>query len=211
MNRCVIVGAAPVDDPVRLRDYVRPDDVIVAADGGQKTLQAMGLVPALVVADFDSSTLPEAFDSATEVIRLPVCKDETDTLTAAHIAFERGCRDFLLLGCLGGRLDHTVANLQVLADLTAKGCRAMLADECNEVILWEPGKYQLSYRSDRGFSLLAYDKAVTGVCIRQAAYMLENGILTSDNPLGVSNAFLPGLPAEISFKTGRLLVFCSKD
>lgn len=211
MNRCVIVGAAPVDDPVRLRDYVRPDDVIVAADGGQKTLQAMGLTPALLVADFDSSLPPESLDPATTVVRLPVCKDETDTLAAANMAFEQGCRDFLLLGCLGGRLDHTVANLQVLAALTARGCRVVLADECNEVTLWEPGEHQLPYRADRGFSLLAYDKAVTGVCIRQAAYMLENGILTSDNPLGVSNAFLPGLPAEISFKTGRLLVFCSKD
>lgn len=211
VKRCVIVGAAPVADPDCLRKKLLPDDFLVAADGGQDTLRAMGRTPALLVADFDSSVIAEELSPATEVVRLPVCKDETDTLVAATIAVERGYRDFLLLGCLGGRLDHTVANLQVLAALTAKGCRVVLADEQNDVTLWEPGKHRLAWRADRIFSLLAYDQEVTGVAIRQAAYTLENGTLTSNNPLGISNAFLPGLPAEISFETGRLLVFCSKD
>ena len=211
MNRCVIVGAAPVANPACLRTYLREDDWFVAADGGQNTMQAMGITPALVVADFDSSGCPQEKDAAVEVVHLPVCKDETDTLAAAMIAFERGYRCFLLLGCLGGRLDHTMANIQVMAALTAKGCHVVLADEHNEVTLWEPGEYRLDFRPHAGFSLLAYDSVVTGVSIRQAAYTMENGCLTSDYPLGISNEFLPELPAEISFKTGRLLVFSSKD
>lgn len=212
LNRCVIVGAAPVKDPARLAEYLRRDDFLVAADGGWQTLCAMGQVPALMVADFDSFPPDQALPAGgTEVLRLPVRKDETDTLAAVQVALARGFCDFLLLGCLGGRLDHTLGNIQVLAALAAKGCRGVLADEQNEVMLWQPGTYRLAFRPDRGFSLLAYDSHVTGVTIRQAAYPLTDGVLTSDYPLGVSNAFLPGQDAQISFETGRLLVFLSKD
>lgn len=211
MKRCVIVGAAPIADPAFLRDFLRSDDVVIAADGGYDTLQRIAVTPALLVADFDSSGERARYPADMEVIRLPVRKDKTDTLAAADIAFERGYREFLLLGCLGGRPDHTMANIQVMAALTAKGCSVTMADDRNELRLWESGHHRLDYRADSGFSLLAYDPVVTGVTIRQASYTVENATLTSDDPLGVSNAFLPGTPAEISFETGRLLVFCCKE
>ena len=211
MNRCVIVGAAPVADPAYLKQLLHPDDFLVAADGGQDTMHAMGCAPALLVADFDSSCSAAPLSDATEVVQLPACKDDTDTLAAVKLARQRGYREFLLLGCLGGRLDHTIANLQVLASLTADGCSAVLADEHNEVRLWEPGEHQLPYRADSGFSLLAFDPVVVGITIRQAVYTLENGTLTSNFPLGISNEFVPELPALVSFTSGRLLVVCSKD
>lgn len=211
MKRCVIVGAAPVADPTSLRDLLRPDDLVIAADGGYDTLRAIGVTPSLLVADFDSATDGGDYPAGIEVVRLPVRKDETDTLAAADMAFERGYREFLLLGCLGGRPDHAMANIQVMARLTARGCRAVIADDRNEITLWEAGSHRLEYRAGYGFSLLAYDPVVTGVTIRRAAYTVENATLTSDVPLGVSNAFLPALPAEISFETGRLLVFCCKE
>lgn len=212
MNRCVIIGAAPMVDPLWMRSRLQAEDWIIAADGGYQSACAAGITPALLVADFDSSSVgPDAVAPDTEVTELPTHKDQTDTLAAAEIAYSRGYRDFLLLGCLGGRLDHTVANIQVMASLAARGCRVTLEDERNQVTLWEPGKHALAFKEGGGFSLLAYDPQVTGVTIRQAAYPLVDGVLTSDFPLGVSNAFLPGLPALISIKTGRLLVFCSKD
>lgn len=212
MNRCVIIGAAPMADPLWICSRLRAGDWVLAADGGYQSARAAGITPALLVADFDSfpggraAVLPD-----TEVAVLPTHKDQTDTLAAVEIAYSRGFREYLLLGCLGGRLDHTIANIQVMASLTARGCRVTLQDERNRVTLWEPGEHELPFEENGGFSLLAYDPQVTGVTIRQAAYPLTNAVLTSDFPLGVSNAFLPGQPALISIKTGRLLVFCSKD
>lgn len=212
MNRCVIIGAAPMADPTWICSRLRTGDWIIAADGGYQSARAAGLTPALLAADFDSSPAgPDVLSPDTEVAALPTHKDQTDTLAAAEIAYSRGYREYLLLGCLGGRLDHTVANIQVMASLTARGCRVTLEDERNRVSLWEPGEHELPFEQGRGFSLLAYDPQVTGVTIRQAAYPLAEAVLTSDFPLGVSNAFLPGLPALISTKSGRLLVFCSKD
>lgn len=209
MKRCVIVGAAPGLSVDFLHRSITADDYVVAADGGYAVLQLAGIRPAILVADFDSMTV-DTYPLDVEVVNLPIRKDETDTAAAVNLAYDRGCRDFLLLGCLGGRLDHTVANFQVMADLTAKGCRVAIADEQNWVTLWQPGTYTLPPKDNAGFSLLAYDPIVSDLTIRHASYTVEDATITSDCPLGVSNAFLPNQSAEISFSSGRLLVFCCK-
>ena len=210
MKRCVIVGAAPGLSCDFLLESITAEDYVIAADGGYSALQIAEIQPAVLVADFDSMMIPDNCSSDIEILHLPVRKDETDTAAAVNLAYDRGYRDFLLLGCLGGRLDHTVANFQIMADLTAKGCRVAIEDEQNFVTLWLPGEHTLPAQQYTGFSLLAYDPVVSGVTIRRASYTVENTTLTSNCPLGVSNAFLPDQTAEISFSSGRLLVFCCK-
>ncbi len=211
MNRCVIVGAAPADDLRYMDTLIADDDFLIAADGGYNTLLQIHRVPAMLVADFDSAERQSSYPAGVDVCVLPVRKDDTDTLAAAKMAVDRGYTDFLLLGCMGGRLDHTFANLQVMAWLNRQGCRVQMADKGTLLTMLSPGNHVLEFVPDRGFSLLAYDEPVTSLTVQDASYTVEDATLTTDIPLGVSNAFLPNQPVKISFATGRLLVLLCKE
>ncbi len=204
MKRCVIFGASPTVDAAALQNFLRADDFCIAADGGGKLAAALGVIPALTVADHDSS-FPA--DDRGECVRLPVQKDVTDTRAAMDIAFERGYRDFLLLGCLGGRMDHTVANLLSARQLTEKGARVTLRDAKNELTILLPGEYSLQ---DRGFSVFAMTETVKGLALTGVQYPLDNFTLTSDNPLCVSNRVTDSHTC-LKFTDGVLLLIYAKD
>lgn len=209
MSRCVILSAGPVEDSERLRPLLKTDDWIIAADGGGRLAAALGVKPAVLVADFDSSAPPDT-GGDTEIVRLPTEKDWTDTQAAAMLALDRGSRDFLLLGCTGGRLDHTLANIAVLLYLLRRGADALMADERNFLRLYGPGRYRVERRAGYKLSLFPYGGEVEGITVKNVRYPLEKARLTPDNSLGVSNEFLEN-PAEISFDKGVLMVFLSKD
>ena len=117
MKSCYIVAAAELA-PERLRP--EPGDLLIAADAGLLHLERLGLAPDLALGDFDSlGYVPEA----PQVEVCPVRKDDTDTMTGLRLGLGRGCREFVIVGALGGRLDHTVANLQALCWLCTQGAR----------------------------------------------------------------------------------------
>ena len=209
-NRCVILSAGPVEDAGRLRGLLRPDDWVIAADGGLRLAQRLGVRPAAVVADFDSYTAELPPDAADEIVRLPVCKDGTDTMAAARLGLERGYASFLLLGCTGGRLDHTMGNIAVLLYLLEQGAEAWLVDEHSGVRMLYPGEFTLPLHKDCRFSLLPYAGRVEGITVQSAAYPLKDAVLQPDDTLGISNEFLEK-DVQISFKAGILMVFLAKD
>ena len=178
-----------------------PGDLVIAADGGYAQLG--GIHADLVVGDFDSlGYVPEG----ETVLRHPVQKDDTDTMLAARIGLERGFRAFVLLGGVGGRLDHTLANIQTLAFLRAGGAHAALLGEGGETITMIENE-SLRFRAGLSgiLSAFCYGARAEGVYERGLAYALDDATLTNDNPLGVSNAFT-GAAAEVSVRQGRLLV-----
>lgn len=209
MNRCVIVSAGPVSDVSALRTLLRPDDLVIAADGGWRLAESLGVNPTVIVADFDSSTMPSVSGS-TEIVRLPVRKDCTDTAAAVAYALERGYTDFLLLGCVGGRLDHQYAAIQLLIQLAQKGCRAVLADGNNRITAVTESPYIAEPMHGWSLSLFAFGGTVHELSIHGAAYELSDYDLHPADPLCVSNA-AETVPCEITFSDGTLLLFRSKD
>ncbi len=208
-NRCVILSAAPICDPLALAGYLLPDDYIVAADGGWQLAKQMGCDPALLVADFDSLDAPEALEGV-EWITLPTEKDVTDTAEAMRLAYEKGYRSFLLLGCTGGRLDHQQAALIVAADYARRGCEVTLADEQNEIHLLTPGSYIYPACPDEKISLFAFGGDVTGLFVEGLKYTVSDYTLSPYDPLCVSNEWV-GEDACLSFKSGLLMLYFSKD
>ncbi len=209
MSRCVILSAAPVSDVSALRELLRPDDTFIAADGGWKLAESLGVTLTAIVADFDSSTLPCLPDSV-EIVRLPVRKDCTDTAAAVDYAREKRFTDFLLLGCVGGRLDHQYAATQLLVQLAEAGCHAEMADGDNRIFATASSPYIAEPMRDWSLSLFAFGGTVRGLSIRGAAYELTDYDLQPADPLCVSNA-AESAPCEITFSDGTLLVFRSKD
>lgn len=209
MSRCVIVCAGPFRDPVALASRLLPEDYVIAADGGWRLASLMGVTPAVLVADFDSMPAPTIPDGV-KVITLPVEKDVTDTAKALEIGFEAGCREFLLLGCTGGRLDHLQAVLIVAADYARRGCDVTVADEQNEIHLLTPGSYVFPVRPEEKVSLFAFGGDVIGLFAEGLKYGIADLTLSPFDPLCVSNQCLEE-DACISFKDGLLLLYFSKD
>ncbi|MBB2955150.1 thiamine pyrophosphokinase [Bifidobacterium commune] len=100
------------------------DALVIAADGGFDHANVLGIKPDLVIGDFDSAnaSIPQGI----ETIRLPAEHDDPDMLSALKIGWSRGCRDFFIYGALGGRIDHAIANVQLLAFLSHHGGRGLL-------------------------------------------------------------------------------------
>jgi thiamine pyrophosphokinase len=209
MSRCVILSAGPVSDVEALRSLLLPDDVYIAADGGYRLAQALGVPLMAVVADFDSSIKPKLPDEV-EVVCLPVRKDCTDTAAAVAYARDKDFTDFLLLGCIGGRLDHQYAAMQLLVQLSRSGCRAEMADADNCITAVISSPCHVQPMCNWSMSLFAFGGVVRGLTIRGAAYELENYDLQPDNALCVSNAVDAGA-CEITFEDGVLLLFRAKD
>lgn len=186
-----------------LTEHPAEGDLILAADAGYQNCRSAGLHPTLVIGDFDSMTAPEG----ETLLRLPVEKDDTDTMRAARVGLERGCRDFVLYGGTGGRrADHTLANLQTLVFLASRGAQArMIAPGC----VWRVLKNaRLDFPAGmRGtLSVFCPDGEARGVRIAGTKYTLNDGTLRSDFPLGVSNAFT-GEPASVEVREGTLLIY----
>lgn len=209
MGRCVILSAAPTRDPLALAGYLLPDDYIVAADGGWQLAQQMGVRPAMLVADFDSLSMPIAMENV-ELASLPIEKDITDTAEAMRLAYEKGYCSFLLLGCTGGRLDHQQAALAVAADYARQGCDVVLADEKNEIHLLVPGNYVYPACPDEKISLFAFGEDVTGLFVDGLKYTVSDYTLSPYDALCVSNEWV-GEDACLSFKSGLLMLYFSKD
>ena len=121
---CCIVGAGP--SPA----YVKDGAFVIAADGGLSKLQALGIIPDLILGDFDSLGSRPAGDN---VLTYPVEKDDTDTMLAIKEAIWRGYQTLYISGGIGGRLDHTMANLQSLLFARKCGVEAFLVGE-NEAV-----------------------------------------------------------------------------
>ena len=193
---CYIICALPQNHSFS----PKPGDLVIAADGGYAHLG--GIKPDLVVGDFDSLGYVPADE---QVVRHPAEKDDTDTMLAAKIGIERGYRAFVLLGGVGGRLDHTLANIQTLAFLREHGARAALIGEDETITLLHNESLRFRAELSGTVSVFSYGAVAYGVYERGLAYALTNATLTDSNPLGVSNAFT-GAPAEVSVRAGRLLV-----
>ena len=201
---CVIVGAGELEDAVIRR---REGDLVIAADGGLKYLERAGIAPDIALGDFDSlgyrPDLPE-------VIYHPPEKDDTDTMLAVREGFARGFDTFVIYAGLGGRLDHTVANLQTLAFIAENGGRGYLVG--GSAVSTAVKDASISFGAgERGMiSVFCMGEKAEGVTISGLKYEVENAELIPYLPLGASNEFT-GRPAKIEVKHGTLLVMWQQD
>ena len=194
---CVIAASMPENDL-----YIPDGSFCIAADKGLLQLRARGIEPDLVVGDFDSlGFVPDA----RELVRHPVEKDDTDMLLAAREGLRRGCRQFLLYGGLGGRLDHTLANVQTLGFLREHGACGVLFGEGTAITLLEVGAMRFPASAQGTISVFCFGDKAEGVRETGLFYPLENATLTNTFPLGVSNAFR-GCESEVSVQKGKLLL-----
>ncbi|MBQ8537660.1 MAG: thiamine diphosphokinase [Clostridia bacterium] len=184
--------------------WAQAGDLVLCADGGYEASLALGLKPDRLIGDMDSRSADEQV--CCPVSRYPVMKDETDTILCLQEGMAMGVTEFVVLGGLGGRLDHTYANIQAMAYGLEQGIAVTLTGQNSMARLLEPGEYRFPCRKGEKVSLFAYTPVVTGLTLRGMIYPLEEAVLEANFPLGVSNG-VSSKEGTISFRTGRLLAF----
>jgi thiamine pyrophosphokinase len=206
--RTLIFVNGTVPDLATLRRWVRPDDDILAADGGAHHAVAMGLRPRVIVGDLDSveAALVESLVAqGTELEKHPTAKNETDLELAIERALRDGATEIVLLGALGGRLDQSLANVLLMAQRDWPAPIHLV--DANEIATVIHGGEQIVLEAAPGstVSLLPLSAEVTGITYTGMLYPLENATLLLGSTRGVSNEVVSH-PATVRIGAGIALV-----
>ncbi len=206
---CYIFGAGdrtPCD--IELTD----DDLVIAADGGFDYLEELGLRADYVLGDFDSV---ESSHLPSDCMRYPRKKDDTDLMLAARLGLERGYTEFVIYGGLGGRLDHTIGNIQVLIFLSQNGAvGTLVGDTCYLRVITDGvitfGKDLPENQAGNLCSVFSLSDVSVNVSIQGFEYEVEGTTLTNSFPLGISNEFT-GRKGIINVQKGTLAVLWQRN
>ena len=201
--RCVIISGgefSPISE-------IYTDDYVIACDKGYEYAVSCGIMPDLVVGDFDSYSGDVARDIPVD--RYVSEKDDTDTMIAVRFAIEQGFDELAVFCALGGRLDHMLANLQSAKFAAEHGADVWLHDKSSEIYVFSGGIRRIEKKEGYSLSVFALSDECSGVNIKGAKYSLEDASVTNAFPIGVSNEWREYY-AEISADSGILMVVLSK-
>jgi thiamine pyrophosphokinase len=206
--RAVIFVNGTILDYTQLARWLRPDDYLIAADGGARHCAALGILPAVLVGDLDSITpelLAEYEQAGVAIERHPPRKDETDLELAVRRAVADGATEILLLGALGGRLDQTLANL--LLPARQEWTVPILLADGRQLARVVRGGESVTIRGAEGdtVSVVPMSAEVTGITYTGLEYPLVDATLRLGSTQGVSNR-MAGESATIRIASGILLV-----
>ncbi|NCC87284.1 MAG: thiamine diphosphokinase [Clostridia bacterium] len=201
---CYIVGAGSFDNTPF---DVKKDDFVIAADGGYEYLKKLNIKANILLGDFDSlSEIP----NHPNIIKHPKQKDDTDMILAVETGLELGYKYFVIYGGLGGRLDHTIANIQTITYISRQGATAYLVGEGLVITAITNGKIEFDSSKSGGISIFCSGSDAKGVYLKNLKYELNDAILTSNYPLGVSNEFI-GKDSIVSVDSGTLVVMWNEN
>lgn len=227
MTVCALVGAAPFNaECFRERLDANAYECVIAVDGGLAHLESIGCVPDVVLGDFDSlGHAPEGLPDWVEVYPYPTHKDESDMELALRLVQERGFDEVAVYAAIGGRLDHTLANLQLFASFNEQGLHVEAIDLIEEdagakrapqdavarigtalTFLTGPAELVLEPYPGETVSVFSMSDESSGVTETGFSYLLDHVVLTNRTSWGLSNEFTDS-PATISVDTGTLVVF----
>ena len=206
MKRCCIFAGGELGEKA---DCWLPERIgyVICADRGLVHAQKLGIEPDVIVGDFDSyeGELP----SGAEIHRSVPEKDDTDTMLAVKIAIERGYDSIVLLGGLGGRFDHTFANIQTMRYAFEHGCEMSVLSDDNCLYIQGAGSRSYDRREDWYFSVFALTPEVRIKELSGVKYELRDYTLTDSFPLGVSNEITAN-EAVVDIADGIALIVYSK-
>lgn len=208
----VIVANAPELDLTPYLGLIRSADLVIAADGGALPLLWANIVPQIVIGDLDSvdpGAQADLVARGAELRSFPRAKDETDLELALLYAVEQGAETIDVLGALGGRWDHTLANVTMLAMPELRGRKVRLLAEKQALFLVRDQADLPGMHGDT-LSLIPLSAQVHGVTTRGLLYPLADATLHRERARGISNVLLDP-PGHVELRDGLLLVVHHDD
>lgn len=208
-QKVIIISGGRLIDPVFFHKMVEDmkNRLIICCDGGARNFQYLGVKPDVVIGDMDSIDpiqLENYSAQGIKIIKYSVNKDFTDTELALDYALKFNPEEIFIWGALGGRLDHTLANVFLLFKGEEKGINTYLVDEYGEAFVLDK-KAVFNNEKGKTVSLLALSPKVTGINLSGFLYPMEKGTLKMGETRGVSNIVNEDR-ATISVRSGKLLV-----
>ncbi len=207
MGKAVVVSGGEIERDF-LKELVKTTDIVVGADVGGEICLKFGIIPDVVVGDMDSivqRTRKVLSGMGCEFKEFPKSKDKTDTLLAVEEAVNRiGHGEIFVVGALGKRIDHTLANLELLYPLRWEGVRVSIVDEKTRIFGFS-GRCEISGRRGDTLSLFALWGPAKGVRSTGLKYPVGGIVFLPDFPIGVSNE-LVSEEASIEVDGSLLLV-----
>ena len=200
---CYIFGAMPIDS---FNLKINENDIVIAADAGIINVRKFNIEPDYIIGDFDSLGYTPT-DSNT--IIHPIEKDDTDTMLAVKLGFKKGYKDFRIFGGIGGRLDHTFANIQTASYIAENDGNAVFYGNNENFTVIKNNGIKFPKENKGNISIFALEDC-KNITIKGTYYELEDGNLSTNFPLGASNKF-NGNEATISVEQGKLLIIWEKQ
>jgi len=207
MPRCIIFANGILPDLAAARRLIRPDDLILAADGGTRHALDLGLTPSIVIGDLDSISDEERRKMKEDGVRLiqhPRDKNETDLELALDYAIQNGQRKIVIVAALGGRLDQTLGNLALLTNVQLSTLNIKLDDGVEQAFFCRD-RSEVEGRRGNLVSLIPWGGEVRGVRTEGLRWQLSDEVLLPHKTRGISNE-MTGEVANIQIQSGLLLI-----
>ncbi len=219
-NKSVIICSyleGTIKDALIFSNWDLEKSLIICADGGLNLAMKEKIKADFLIGDFDSfnkDNLEKAlqFHPDIQVIPHPSEKDLTDTALAIEFAIEKGCDEILVIGGMGGRIDHTLAVIQNLAYYSSEKITCFLGN-ANNLVFVTPKNHIILPQEVKGkyFSIFSFNEKVNNLSILGAKYTLSNYTMTNTYPVGISNQFINDQSVIIDKEGGKVIIVISKD
>jgi len=206
--KCYIFCSSKIENYEYLKSFDFVSGLVICADGGYSHAKKLGLVPDLWIGDGDSLVSKNVV--AKEIMTFPVQKDNTDTDLAVMEALARGCEEIIILGALGGRLDHEFSHFCLLKKIMEHGAKGFLINENNEITM-ENKSFTVFPNGRKYISFFPFGGDVKNFSVKGLCYEAENMNLVCGEVQASSNCFDGEKCGEISFESGNILVVRSDD
>ncbi len=211
MKGLVISGGA-IKDYGLIKESILEVDFIICADSGIRHAISLELNPNAVIGDLDSANdedLRYIYENSIPVLKYPIEKDKTDTELAIDYLIEVGAKDITIIGAIGSRMDHTLANIFLLQKLLLNGIDGRLIDE-NNIIHITDSSLSLVRKQDYNISILPITIDGVIVSLKGFYYALKNERIGFGSSLGISNKII-GDNGTVIIEKGIALVIESID
>lgn len=193
-GRCLIIGAG---DLTLTEIPKKESDLVIAVDGGLTYCNVLGIEPDMILGDFDSVSQKE-YEKIEElkkqipnrIIQLNKEKDDTDMFAAIKYGLEKGYQSFQIYAGTGGRLEHTIANIQCLLYLKKQGAVGYLMDGNGMIFVLKNEEVRFQKNMEGYLSLFTLGTEAKGVTIQGMKYPLQDYTICNDMPIGISNEFI---------------------
>lgn len=195
--------------PDNITEHPKGNDLCIAADSGYDNAKLLGEKADILIGDFDSiNAIPK--EDGIEILQAPTEKDLTDTQLAMQIAISKGADEIIIIGGLGGRLDHTLSTLAILEKMNELHIHGYITDGQNRVHFIRSTSTLIAKSAFKYISILAADDTVKGVSIEGCKYPLKKATLNRNLQYAVSNEIM-GNVALISVRKGGIYIIESRD
>ena len=213
MNTLIVTGGEIYKNFLKKHLKINKYDIIIAVDKGLETLDILNINPNYVVGDFDSidkTILRKYENTQIEIIKLNPEKDLTDTHSAINLAIGLKSKKIIIIGAIGTRLDHTIANIHILKLAIDKGINIKIINETNEITLINNSIKIYKDQNYKYISLIPLTTTVENITLKGFKYPLTKRTLYIGDSLGISNEQLQQ-EGEIQLEKGILILIRSKD